>query len=234
MILTIHQPCYLPYLGIFHKIWKADEFVYLDDAQYSNGYVFEWNRIKTPQGECRLKIPLNRKFGMSLAEVSPKYELRWSEKHTKTVWMNYKKAPYFSELFPIYKKMIEHKFSNLAELNIALMDFFFEWFGLQKKTHRSSKFHLESRAEERVIEICKILDADAYLSGIGGRNYQKSEHFIQNGIELVYQEFRPIEYKQQWGAFAPYMSILDFAMNEGHDIDSHFKRMEEIIANGGE
>ena len=40
MMVTIHQPCYLPYLGVFHKIWKADAFVFLDDAQYSNGYVF--------------------------------------------------------------------------------------------------------------------------------------------------------------------------------------------------
>ena len=71
MMVTIHQPCYLPYLGVFHKIWKADAFVFLDDAQYSNGYVFEWNRIKTPQGECRLKVPLHKEFGQTLREVVP-------------------------------------------------------------------------------------------------------------------------------------------------------------------
>ena len=69
MMVTIHQPCYLPYLGIFHKIWKADVFAYLDDAQYSNGYVFEWNRIKTPQGECRLKVPLEKNFGDTLRKA---------------------------------------------------------------------------------------------------------------------------------------------------------------------
>ena len=96
--VSIHQPCYLPYLGIIYKIWRSDIFVYLDDVQYSNGYVFEWNRIKTPQGECRLKIPLEKKFGQLLTEVKPKDFLGWKEKHLKVVEMNYKRAPYLVEL----------------------------------------------------------------------------------------------------------------------------------------
>lgn len=233
MMITIHQPCYLPYLGVFHKIWKADAFVFLDDAQYSNGYVFEWNRIKTPQGECRLKVPLHKVFGQTLREVVPKYELGWQHKHLKTVEMNYKKAPYFKELFPHYENMLCHPYHSLADVNIDLMNFFILWFDLgYKKTYFTSDWKLESRSEARVIEICKRLGADAYLSGTGGRNYQEEEHFKEAGIKLVYQEWEPLEYRQLWGGFRPYMSILDYAMNEGHDIDSHFRRMEEVIASG--
>ena len=95
-MVTIHQPCYLPYLGVFHKIWKADAFVFLDDAQYSNGYVFEWNRIKTPKGECRLKVPLHKKFGKTLREVVPKTGLGRQHNHIKILKKNYKKDPYFT------------------------------------------------------------------------------------------------------------------------------------------
>lgn len=233
MMVTIHQPCYLPYLGVFHKIWKADAFVFLDDAQYSNGYVFEWNRIKTPQGECRLKVPLHKEFGQTLREVAPKDCLWWQDKHIKTVEMNYKKAPYFQELFPAYKEIVSKHHDNLAQLNIELMNFFLRWFGLHdKKIYYASDWQLESRSEARVIEICKRLGANAYLSGTGGRNYQEEEHFEKAGIKLVYQEWEPLEYRQLWGAFRPYMSILDYAMNEGHDIGSHFRRMEEVMADG--
>ncbi len=232
MLVTIHQPCYIPYLGIFHKIWKADEFVYLDDAQYSNGYVFEWNRIKTPQGECRLKVPLYRDFGKSLLEVKPKDELGWQDKHIKTVDMNYKKAPFHDELLPLYAETISKHYDSLGELNIATMNMFFEWFGWNKPITRSSIWNLEERSESRVIEICKRMHADAYYSGTGGANYQDPEHYKEANIELIYQQWIPYEYKQQWGEFRPYMSILDFAMNEGHDIDTHFKAMEEAIANG--
>lgn len=231
MMVTIHQPCYLPYLGVFHKIWKADAFVFLDDAQYSNGYVFEWNRIKTPQGECRLKIPLYKKFGQTLREVVPKDGLGWQNKHIKTVEMNYKKAPYFSELFPAYKEIVSRHHNNLAQLNVELMNFFFLWFGWhEKKVFFASDWNLESRSEARVIEICRRIRADSYLSGTGGRNYQKDVHFRENSIKLLYQEWEPVEYQQLWGDFLPYMSVLDYAMNEGHDIDSHFRKMEEAIA----
>lgn len=233
MIVTIHQPCYLPYLGVFHKIWKADAFVFLDDAQYSNGYVFEWNRIKTPQGECRLKVPLHKEFGQTLLEVAPKDSLRWQDKHIKTVEMNYKKAPYFQELFSAYEEIIRKRHDNLAQLNIELMNFFLWWFWLDDKMiYYASDWQLESRSEARVIEICKRLGANVYLSGTGGRNYQEEEHFKEAGIKLVYQEWEPLEYRQLWGEFRPYMSALDYAMNEGHDIGSHFRRMEEVMAGG--
>lgn len=233
MMATIHQPCYLPYLGVFHKIWKADAFVFLDDAQYSNGYVFEWNRIKTPQGECRLKVPLHKEFGQTLLEVAPKDSLRWQDKHIKTVEMNYKKAPYFPELFPAYKEIVSECYDSLAKLNIALMNFFLRWFGWHEKmVYYASDWKLESRSETRVIEICKRLGADAYLSGTGGRNYQEKEHFKEAGIKLVYQEWEPLAYRQLWGEFRPYMSVLDYAMNEGHDIGSHFRMMEEVMAGG--
>ncbi len=235
MMVTIHQPCYLPYLGVFHKIWKADAFVFLDDAQYSNGYVFEWNRIKTPQGECRLKVPLDKKFGQTLLEVVPKYSLGWQSRHIKTVEMNYKRAPYFAELFPAYKEIVSRCYISLVHLNVELMNFFIRWFGWHgEKVFYTSDWSLESRSEARVIEICKRLGADAYLSGTGGRNYQEDAHFLENGIKLVYQEWEPEEYRQLWGDFLPYMSILDYAMNEGHDIDSHFRKMEEAIADGKE
>ncbi|MCD8381038.1 MAG: WbqC family protein [Lachnospiraceae bacterium] len=232
MMVTIHQPCYIPYMGVFHKIWKADAFVYLDDAQYSNGYVFDWNRIKTPQGECRLKVPLEKKFGQSLMEVKPKDFLGWQLKHLKTIEMNYKKAPYFDTFFPAFEMAIVPGFTNLAELNISVMSMLMEWFDIKKPIYFSHVWNLESRSEARVIEITHLVSADAYLSGTGGRNYQDETHFTEAGIKLQYQQWEPMPYHQQWGEFRPYMSVIDFAMNEGHDIGSHFRRMEEII-NGG-
>ena len=163
----------------------------------------------------------------------PKDGLGWQHKHIKTIEMNYKKAPYFPELFPAYEGIVSECYDNLAQLNIALMNFFLLWFGWhEKKVYYASDWKLESRSEARVIEICKRLGADAYLSGTGGRNYQEEEHFKDAGIKLVYQEWEPLEYRQLWGEFRPYMSVLDYAMNEGHDIGSHFRRMEEVMADG--
>lgn len=227
-VVSIHQPCYIPYLGIFYKVWQSDTFVYLDDAQYSNGYVFDWNRIKTPQGECRLKVPTVRIFGQKLTEVAPKDFLKWKDKHLKTIQMNYKKAPHFSEVFSDFSDCVLMEYDNLAALNMATMDLFMEKFGWKKEVYRSSDMKLDTRAEARVIEIVQRVGGDTYISGYGGKNYQDEEHFTQAGINLVYSDFHPLTYRQQWGDFLPNMSVLDYCMNEGYEIDSFFELLKEV------
>ena len=230
--VSIHQPCYIPYLGVFYKIWLSEEFVYLDDAQYSNGYVFDWNRIKTPQGECRLKIPTERKFGDLLTEVKPKNNLGWREKHLKTIEMNYKKAPYFDRVFKDFAECIMKDYDNLAELNMATMNLFIDNFHWNKVIYKSSDMGLNSASEERVIDIVRKVGGDIYLSGDGGKHYQSKEHFEQNNLWLVYPGFKPLEYRQQWGEFLPNMSILDYCMNNGYNIDSFFADTHKEVLYG--
>lgn len=228
-VVSIHQPCYIPYLGIFYKIWQSDVFVFLDDAQYSNGYVFDWNRIKTPQGECRLKVPTARIFGQKLTEVTPKDFLGWKDKHLKTIRMNYRKAPHFSEVFSDFSDCILSEHGSLAELNMDTMKLFMDKFGWKMPVYRSSDMRLGSRAEARVIEIVRRVGGDTYLSGVGGRNYQSEDHFTNAGIKLVYSDFRPVEYRQQWGDFLPNMSVLDFCMNKGYEIEGLFNATGEVL-----
>ena len=95
MIVSIHQPDYLPWLGYFNKISKSDVFVFLDDAQYSTDNMHNWNKIKTPQGEFKLKVPVINKLGYKISEVKTRDELGWKQKHLKTIAMNYKKAEHF-------------------------------------------------------------------------------------------------------------------------------------------
>lgn len=231
-IVSIHQPCYIPYLGIFYKIWQSDKFVYLDDAQYSSGYVFDWNRIKTPQGECRLKVPTARVFGQKLTEIVPKDFLKWKDKHLKTIQMNYKKAPHYSEVFSDFSDCILSEYDSLADLNMATMNLFIGRFGWKKEICFASNMNLDTRSEARVIEIVQKVGGDTYLSGSGGENYQNKEHFSQAGINLVYSDFQPLKYRQQWGDFLPNMSILDYCMNEGYEIDSFFELLKEVHSDG--
>ena len=75
-------------------------FIHLDDAQYSNEGAQNYNRIKTPQGELRLKFPVEQHLGQLINEVRPRYELKWRDKHLRTMEMNYAKAKFFKDVFP--------------------------------------------------------------------------------------------------------------------------------------
>src|SRR5699024_3261268 len=106
-----------------------------------------------------------------LTEVTPKDFLGWKDKHLKTIRMNYRKAPHFSEVFSDFSDCILSEYRNLAELNMATMKLFINKFGWKIPVLRSSDMKLNSKAETRVIEIVKRVGGDTYLSGVGGRNY---------------------------------------------------------------
>lgn len=219
MIVSIHQPDYISYLGYFYKISKSDVFVFLDDAQFSNDNMHHWNRIKTPQGECRLKIPVEQHLGDAINRVRTKDELGWKDKHLKTIEMNYKKAPYFNELFPQFEKLLLAEYPGISELNIAINTWIARGFGFKADFYKSSDIDISTVREERVIDLVKHFNGDVYISGHGAKAYQVDEHFTERGVKLVYTDYKPIEYKQLWpkAGFLPYMSTLDYIFNCGFD-----------------
>ena len=225
MICAIHQPDYIPWLGLYYKIAKSDVFVYLDDAQYSNEADHNVNTIKTSNGAFRLKIPVEQHLGDLICDVRTRDELKWKDKHLKTLQMNYGKAEYFNEIFPGYSEIISGKYSSLSELNMEINKFILKGFGIQTQILKSSEMNITTSREERVIDICKYVGADEYLSGNGARVYQTEEHFTENGLKLTYLDYKPITYKQLWGEFLPCMSAIDYIFNCGFD----WKYVEESV-----
>ena len=217
MIVAIHQPDYIPWLGLYYKRAHCDKFVYLDNAQFSNTAAHNFNEIKTSQGAFRLKIPVQQKMGDLIMEVRTKDELGWKDKHLKTLIQNYRRAKYFIEIFPIYEEVIRQNYDNLSELNIAINKFICKGFNIHPQIFRSSDMPIRTTREQRILDICSIMGADEYLSGNGARNYQNDEHFTARGIKLTYIDYKPIEYLQLWGKFLPCMSVLDYIFNCGFD-----------------
>lgn len=233
MKIAIHQPDYISYLGYFYKIAHADRFVFLDDCQFSNDNMHHWNRIKTPQGECRLKIPVEHRFGDAIDGVRTRDELGWKEKHLKTISMNYSKAPFFDAVFPEFRDLLMQHYENLADLNVAINSWVARQFGLTAEFYRSSRMNIATVREERVIDICVALGGDLYISGHGAKAYQVEEHFTARGVQLCYTDYKPIEYPQRWNKqcpFLPCMSVLDYLFNCGFDWERVENSVKELNA----
>ena len=215
MIIAIHQPDYIPWLGLYYKMAHCDIFLYLDDAQYSNEADHNVNVIKGSQGPVRLKVPVEQHLGDLICNVRTRDELRWKEKHLKTLQMNYGKAAHFNEIFPGYESIISSHIGTIADLNIAINGFICDGFGIHPKVLLSSKLGITTVREERVIDLCLAVGGTEYLSGNGARVYQKEEDFTAKGLKLTYLAYKPIEYNQLWGDFLPCMSVLDYIFNCG-------------------
>lgn len=228
MNVGIHQPDYIPWLGLFYKMYLSDVFIHLDDAQYSNEAAHNFNVIKTPQGELRLKFPVEQHMGDLINMVRPKYELKWREKHLRTMEMNYAKAKCFKEVFPELKDVFMVDYPNVAALNIAINEYIAGKFGIHPKFVLSSDLDIHTKREEKVIDLTLAVGGNCYISGTGARVYQEESHFTDKGIELRYLDYKPIEYPQLWKEFLPCMSALDYIFNCGYDFEYVIKEVEKL------
>lgn len=214
--VAIHQPNYIPWPGYFYKIYQSDIFVFLDDVQFSNEGMHCYHYLKTPKGPLRLKIPVIQTFGDKIVDVKIRNEIEWTKSHLNYIYLNYRRAKYFDEVYEDFKALIEKPSVYLADLNIRIIDFFCKKLGISLHYIRSSQLNINSTRTQKIIDICKDLDCTEYYSGLGAKSYQKEEDFLQNGIRLHYSEFKVFEYKQQYPGFQSNVSILDFLMNNGY------------------
>lgn len=216
MIVTAHQPAYLPWLGYFEKISRSDIYVFLDEVQFEKNSYINRNKIKTPQGASWLTIPIINKNHTSktMLDLEIKQESNWQRKHWNAILLNYKKAPYFDEIMkgiePFYKK--EYKY--LIDICYEYMIFWLKKLEIKTPNIRFSSLKIKTKKSQMILDICKALNADTYISGRFGKGYLEEEKFRAAGIEIVYQDYVPREYPQLWDEkFLPGLSILDFMMN---------------------
>jgi hypothetical protein len=215
MIITIHQPAYLPWLGYFDKIIRSDLYIFLDSVQFEKNSYTNRNKIKTPQGPIWLTVPVKSKGHMSscLYELEIDHTQHWKDKHLKSIYSNYRRAPYFEETYSKLELLYasEHKF--LADLCYEHLQFWLGELGISRTLVRSKDLKVGSSNSDLILDLCKQFKASTYISGALGKGYLKEHEFAEFNIEIQYQNYYHPVYPQLWSEFEPYMSILDFWMN---------------------
>jgi hypothetical protein len=219
MIISVHQPQYLPWLGFFDKIDKSDCFVFLDNVQYKKREFQNRNKIRTKNGWIWLTVPVVSKgrYTQKIREVQIDNSVNWAEKHLKNMLANYSHAAHFKQYFGFFQDLYSSKWDKLTELNIAIIKKILEFLGISKQIYLESQLDISSEKSLRIIDICKKLNADTYLSGLGGKDYLDQGLFKKNNIKLIFQDFSHPQYPQLFKPFIPYMSIIDLLNNCGKD-----------------
>ncbi len=215
---AIHQPNFLPWPGFFYKMMNSGVLVFLDDVQYVRRSIINRVKIKGPEGERWLTIPvINKgKYYQNINEVEIQANLPWRKKLLGSVSGCYGKAPYFKEYFSQFSEIIEREYRYLVEINFALIEWLSRSVGIEVKTEKASRLEgVTGLSTERLVSICEAVGAKRYLSGYGGSKYQEEELFHGHGIELAVYDFAPPVYEQLWGEFIPGLSTLDLLFNCG-------------------
>ena len=217
MIVSVHQPQYLPWLGYFNKILNSDAFVFLDNVQYKAREYQNRNRIRTKDGWMWLTVPIlkNGEAYPKISDVIIDNSQEWRKRHWRAVCVNYSRAPFFERYSGFFENLYSRNWERLIELNIYIIESMNRFLGIEKPVYFESRLKVKTRKTERIHDICKVLGADTYLSGIGGRVYLDEGLFEAGGIKLEYQDFRHPEYDQLHEPFIPFMSIVDLLFNKG-------------------
>ncbi|MEW6065190.1 hypothetical protein P378_10915 [Desulforamulus profundi] len=217
MIISGHQPNYLPWLGYFHKMISCDLFVILDDVVHSRSEITNKNKIKGPEGARLLSVPRNRSDKHCLIkDVTIAKDSMWHKNHWGSLHTCYVRSPYWKKYEELFLSIYSNPGEKLAQLNLRLIHVMREVLEIKTPLVLSSEISgITGSKGTRIINICKYFNADIYLSGTGARAYNDEMDFERNNIRLVYQEFEHPVYPQLWGNFIPGLSAVDLIFNCG-------------------
>ncbi len=227
MVLSSHQPNFLPYMGFFYKMAHCDVFVLSGDNQYSSKGLHNKNYIKIGGRKFPITVPVKYEHPSRIDDVNICYENDWRSKLLKTLQMNYKKASHFDEAFSLVESITGNHYLRLSELNEAFIRALADKFGLRCKILLGQDLELAEHRMDRIIEMCKKLGANSYYSGIGGKAYNQDEKYAENGISLVYSDYEPIQYKQLGDGFIENLSVLDYVFCNGFIIPKEWLQARE-------
>ncbi len=219
MIVTVHQPEHLPWLGFFDKAIRADMFVLLDCVQFRKDYYQNRNKIRTKNGWAWITLPVKKPLIAPIHEVQIDIHSPLTRRYLNIIQAHYLHSPFFKDYFPTLRELLLSKRERLFDVNYELIRFAFEALGIKTPIMIASKLGIlkEKGGTDLNLAICKLVGAKTYLSGISGKTYLDENKFDDNGICVRYQEFRHPIYRQLHEPFLPCMSVVDLFFNYGEE-----------------
>lgn len=212
MILSGHQPVYLPGIILFTKIALSDEFMFVGHCAPGDG---TWHNRNYIRG-ARLTIPI--KHGASSISETEMDGDHWRRKHIRSIELAYKDRPYFDLYFPQLRDRINNKcWRYLGGFNEMLIWMICDWLNIRKKFWFSTNMRIVGQKTQMLISMCNAVQADEYLSNEGARDYVDELSMALAGIRHRWLDFKHPVYDQGEKEFQTNLSVIDLLFNCGPD-----------------
>lgn len=234
MTVAVMQPYLFPYIGYFQMIKLVDKFVFYDDVNYIKQGWINRNRILLNGNDFMFTVPLEKANSFSLIKdtlINERFYSNWKSKFSQTISQNYKKAPYFYEVFELIMQTLNINCNSISELAIESVVSVSKYLQFDTEFLISSQRYENAELErtQRLFDICKKEKASHYINPLGGQELYGKEIFSKNGLQLSFIKSLPIEYKQFNNEFIPWLSIIDILMfNSIEETNVLLKKFELI------
>ena len=232
MVVTIHQPEHLPWLGFCHKASQADLFVLLDNVQYRKNYFQNRNRILGVNGPMWVTVPVLSRghtestiLDMRIDNTGP-----WLKKWWKSLYFTYKNAPFFEPDAAFFEDLSRRTWTSLVEFNVTILSHVLEAFEIRCPVVRASTLPVSGTRSDLLLDICRHVGATTYLAGQSGRDYLREDLFTAAGLAVRYHAFtHPVYPQGRNGAFVPFLSSVDLLWTCGPE-SARILRTEPWVA----
>ena len=215
--LVILQPSYLPWIGYFEQMARADQFVFLDDVQYTRRDWRNRNKIRTKEGWLWLTVPVQQKnlYKQLLKETRVDNSINWNKKHSEAIRLNYAKAPFFEKYYPCLESVYKKRWEFLLDLCYETTNYLKDFLNITTPTSKSSDLSAEGAKTDLLLNLCQKMNATHYLTGNLASDYLSRDSFYKEGIQLEFQNYNHPMYSQQYPGFISNMSLIDLLFNAG-------------------
>jgi len=198
MKISINQPAFLPWANYFKRISEVDMFVLLDDVQYEKNSNINRNKIQNiiTKKDLYLTIPVKKKSLKSSENLIMNslidYRSNWKKKHLNSLNQILGKQNNYHIIENLIYNIYSYKSENLFDFLSNQLSILLNFLEIKTKIVKSSELQTKLNKELKIIEICKKIGADEYVSGPHGINYLNKSMFDKNNIKLQYYDNKNI------------------------------------------
>lgn len=215
MKVGIMQPYFFPYIGYWQLMNAVDKYVIYDDVNYIKRGWINRNNILINGKSSIINLEIKGASQNKLInEIYVSDDKIYRTKLLKTIEHSYKKSPYFNDVFPIIEEIIFNDEEIVSLYLENLIKKIAQYLDINTEFVLSSQIDKNNalKGQDKIVEICKKMDATEYYNAIGGIELYSAEFFKSNDIQLSFLKTDLIEYKQFKNDFQPNLSIIDVMM----------------------
>ncbi len=234
MKVAIMQPYFMPYLGYFQLVNAVDTFLFFDQVHFIKKGWINRNRILVQQQDFLFTIPLVNVSQNKLIKdtfIDENAYPQWKTKFLKTIIQAYKNAPYLDTIFSLLETILNNKTERISELAMYSVQQTFELLSIKKefKTASTIVSTLPSGKVEKILYLCKQLNASEYINPIKGQTLYQKEKFLEAQINLQFLKSKPIQYPQFNHEFISDLSMIDVLMFNTQETITEYLKAYELV-----
>lgn len=216
--VAIIQSNYIPWKGYFDIINMVDEFILLDDVQYTKQDWRNRNRIKTREGVKWLSVPVSvAKLSTPINAVKIA-DSDWTRSHWKGLQGNYSTTRYFQNYRQVFEDLyLGCKESSLSLINYRFINAICDMLSIKTRISWSTDYQLEGDRSEKLVSLCRQAGAQEYLSGPAAKAYLDEHLFNSWNIDVRWMDYTgyPVYRQSYCPPFIHEVSIIDLLFAEG-------------------